>query len=156
MTPQAVIFRALMALPTYSLEPADVSRAPRMCLLATELAGLPPPVVAGLIDIGRAESQFARYVAEGCFRVPRGAPNCDGWTSLGYWQLKRATCPDGWRFPPWTIESLREQVTCAARLWQGAAWRCLPRGGGFGCVWADRSWSASRYTILLTHFSHER
>lgn len=96
MTPEAIILRVLLALQPYNLEPADPTRAPRMALLAAELARFPSNVVAGLIDIGRAESQFARYVAEGCYQVPKGAPDCDRHTALGYWQLKRSTYPTAW------------------------------------------------------------
>ncbi len=146
---EALLAGVLLGLPPYYLEPGDPSREPRLRLLAHELSDLPPATAAGLVAIGEPESHFAAYVAAGCLTIPKGAPNCDGRTSLGYWQLKRSTCPAGWGFPPWTIESLREQVACAARLWEGAAWRCLPRGGGFGCVWAARSWSAVRYSVIL-------
>jgi hypothetical protein len=147
MTPlEATLFGALLALPPYYREPGDTTREARFRVVAHELSGLRPAVATALIKIGQAESGFAAYVGAGCLVIPKGAPNCDGGRALGYWQLHRSTCPAAWRFPPWTIESLREQVTCAARLYQGAASRCLPANGShswpqaFGCVWADRTW----------------
>lgn len=145
----AALLALLLAQPAYYLERGDTTRAPRLELVASELAAYPPDVAAGLVAVGYAESGWARYVAEGCYQVPRGAPNCDGGRALGYWQLHRTTCPAAFSVPPWTRASLREQVACSARLWDGQSRRCLERGGGFGCVWADRSWSAERWATIF-------
>jgi hypothetical protein len=145
----SALLAVLLALPPYYLERGDPTRAPRLEAVAQELAAYPPDVAAGLIAIGDAETHWARYVGEGCYQIPRHAPDCDGGRALGYWQLHRSTCPAAFVSPPWSRESLHEQVACAARLWDGQSRRCLPAGGGFGCVWADRSWSAERWASIF-------
>jgi hypothetical protein len=146
----AALLALLLAQPAYYLERPDPTRQARLELVAAELAAYPPDVAAGLAVIGHRESGWARYVAEGCYQVPRRAPNCDGGRALGYWQLHRGACPAAWLSPPWTRASLHEQVACAVRLWDGASRRCLPSGGGFGCIWADRSWSATRWATAYS------
>jgi hypothetical protein len=158
---EAALAGVLIGLAPYHLEPGDLARETRLRLLAHEMAGLRPAVSAGLIMVGQSESGFAAYVAAGCLEPPRGAPRCDADKqgqpqALGYWQLHRSVCPAAWAFPPWTLESLREQIACAARLWERAAWRCLPRGGGFGCGWVKRSWSQARYSSILARLPVER
>jgi len=157
MLPEATLLAALLRLGPYSLEPADPTREWRLAQVAGVLAGYPREVAAGVAWIGWPESRYARYVWAGCSKsiVPKRAPNCDEGRALGYWQLHQATCPAAWGFPPWTTESLKAQVACAARLYQGAAPRCLVASGSqsrpqaFGCVWADRAWQPTGVQGIL-------
>ncbi len=157
----AAVFRVLVELAPYYLEPGDPSRAGRLEQVAGLLAPYPRSTIAALVELGQSESGFARYVGEGCYQVPPGAPSCDHGTSLGYWQVKRRTCSEAFQFPPWTVESLSHQVTCAARHFRWALWYCAgkhPSGrvaGAFAayagqpCDWEDGTERAERMLFIL-------
>lgn len=133
MTYYSALLALLLGLPAFWLERPDPTREARMAQVAAELAQLPPEVAAALVVQGQAESGFARYVAEGCRVVPRGAPSCDRGRARGYWQQWRAQCPGAYLYQAGTPESLHEEVACVARRWRwhlaGASRAAgLPRG----------------------------
>ena len=118
MTLYESLLTLLLGFPAFWLERPDASREARLARVAAELAAYPPEVAVAMAVQGQAESGFARYVAEGCLVVPRGAPSCDLGRARGYWQQWRAQCPGAYRYPAGSAESLHEEAHCVARRWR--------------------------------------
>lgn len=86
-------------------------------------------LAAALIELGHAESRWARYVLEGrCADGPRGA-RCD-WDyraraprARGPWQVW-SWCRDAWSHEDGSTAALRGGARCAARALSGAKRRC--------------------------------
>lgn len=87
---------------------------------------------AALIELGDAESRYARYVMEGrCLDGPRHA-QCDRDPRTGRpravtpWQVW-SWCQEAHRATPGSEEQLRAGAECAARHWRSAKRRCADR-----------------------------
>ena len=154
MTYFDAILTLLLSHPAFWLERPDDTRGPRMSQVAGEIQAYPPEVAAALIVQGQAESGFARYVAEGCRVVPKGAPDCDHGRARGYWQAWRAQCPVAYRYPVGSAQSLHEEVHCVARRWR---WHLAGAGraGGY-LVGRDRAYrvALARMRCLLGVSDH--
>lgn len=162
MTLSEAILSVLLQLPalrTERDEPAE-ERSARLSVVAAQIAGVvgnrPRGVdevewAAALITQAKAESGFAKYVAEGrCQDGPVGA-QCDPdkrgvARARGYWQMWAVTCKKAWLAEVGSEEEVRASALCATRVmlsgyvsctgpgkdsWQGAFIR---GGGGVSCV----------------------
>lgn len=123
--------------------------------------------VAKLLTLGRSESQFAKYVTEGCKVIPKGAAPCDMdrkgiVRALSPWQLHQATCPEVWQHEPESVEFIQAGIRCAAKTFRGAYYFCEgknPNGsiaGAFSgyrtrsqCVWEPAYARSLEYTSTL-------
>ncbi|HVU03264.1 MAG TPA: hypothetical protein VHE30_16000 [Polyangiaceae bacterium] len=76
---------------------------------------------AMLVSLAFHETNLARFVIEG--RCKDGPPGqrCDGGKARGVFQLHRSACPDAWRLPDGSAESIRAEASCAIKLlrWNG-------------------------------------
>lgn len=162
---EAVLF-VLMTWPAFGSEPTPETTGDRQirltqaAIVVTGAAhlrsrGWPPvKVAASLLALGRAESNWARYVWAGeCMTGPVGA-QCDPHRgiprALGYWQQHRGACRRAWEQPHGSDAQLFESAKCAASLLQGASHRCRtralsPEAGAFaGYRGIDCGWSGGR------------
>jgi len=144
----ALLF-VLLTTPEYWLERPDDTREPRMAQVAAALQAYAPEVAAAAIVQGQAESGFARYVAEGCRVIPRGAPSCDRGKARGYWQQWRAQCPGAYAYESGSPESLRAEVACVARRWR---WHLS--GAGRVAGFPPGRWALYRATLARLRSLH--
>jgi len=167
MTLEQALLALLLAQPAYHVEIPDQTRQDRLEAVAHELSALPQTVAVALAVQGYAESGWARYVAEGCTEIPKGSPDCDKGRARGYWQLWRNTCPSAYEYAAGTRESLHEEVSCAARIWNSSARRCsamrgIPEAqGGFAafsgsCVARSSERRATAYRSALARLERIR
>lgn len=99
-------------------------------------------VAAAMVNLGRAESQWARYVADGCHELPvnprtgKAVAHCDRGRAHAYWQVWAVGCP---ALVDVERGSRAEQVAaarCSARLFVSAFVRCKE---------ADKDWMVGAY-----------
>lgn len=128
-----------------------------------------PVELAVLLTIMRYESNGAGYVARGCAYpegIPEGAPDCDRGKSRSYWQLKKETCPAGWRYERGATAAVYVFAVCAVKTWRGSLYRCQgehPAGdwaGGFSgyarssiCTWGPAAPRAKTLGVVLLKIS---
>lgn len=115
---------------------------------------------AALLALGHHESNWARYVGDGCQDVPDGAPDCDRGKARSYWQVHRSVCPRAWG-----DDSLDAYARCADRVFWRAVRRCRERSrhgeiaGGFSgytgasCNWGLAAKRAKTYRLRLAKLS---
>jgi len=84
----------------------------------------PVEVAAFLLALPRYESHWARYIQEGCVRIPKGAANCDRGKARSFWQAWQVSCQAAWRLARGSSAASRAFAECAARRWVGAWYRC--------------------------------
>jgi hypothetical protein len=110
------------------------SRRERLEPVAEELAEHAASLfeAAALIELGKAETNWARYVSErGCPNRPPKSPNCDGGRALGPFQLHRSACARAWAAEPGSREELHESTLCAIRLMRAGYRKCGDLPGAF-------------------------
>jgi hypothetical protein len=87
-------------------------------------------IAAALVNLGKRESQWARYVADGCHALPvnpdtgRPAAHCDHGRARSYWQVWAVGCPALVTLPRGAAEEPATVALCAARLFASALIRC--------------------------------
>ena len=164
MTYYSALLAFLSAFPAYYLEQPDATRPARLEMVAHELAPYPRSVAIPLAYQMQRESGFAAYVWNGCENPPKGAPSCDKGKARGYLQPWEVACRAAYQYAPGTIESLREEVKCGARIWRNGLRRCDGRhpagniAGGFSafagasCEWPGGAKRATEYEATLQRF----
>lgn len=132
------VLAVLMALPAHKTDRDErrEDREIRMVPVATAItlaAKGSAETAAALLAAGEAETHYARYVGEGrCSSGPVGS-QCDPdrygrARARGYWQLWEGTCAAAWALPVGSLESLRAEASCAAKLLTAGRVRCARAG----------------------------
>ncbi len=88
-------------------------------------------VAAAMVNLGRAESQWARYVADGC-QLPlpvnpttgKAAADCDDRRAHAYWQVWAVGCPALVGIVRGSRVEQQATARCSARLFVAALVRC--------------------------------
>lgn len=161
---EAQVFDAIWNRPAsrYDKEPeSERLERVRVAARAITKASRSPSDARVLLTLGKFESAWARYVADGCDKWPRGAPTCDGGKSRSYWQMKEFACREGWRFERGDPQSVEVFARCAIRVFRRAERRCRGKhahstlAGGFAgyrswdCSWAPAAKRADWYWVAL-------
>lgn len=77
-----------------------------------------------LLAHGYAETKFAALVLTGkCSEMPAGQ-RCDNGKARGAYSLHEAACPEAYRWPAASVESIRAETRCAVSLLHFHAHRC--------------------------------
>jgi hypothetical protein len=168
MTPlHKAVFLLLSSLPVHTTDRDEdpLSRSERLSDIALVVSIVAPSINRSttLIETGRSETHFARYVGEGrCLDGPPGMrcnPDSNGLPrSLSYWQLERSACPALFDAEDGTLEALCIAADCANHIWWAQYWRCYsknpdgPIAGAFSgyatgesCVWKPATQRAARW-----------
>lgn len=140
----AVLALLLQVPPHWSdLDEAPSARATRLTEAAGDIAeaALVKPkgwgpvwpaldVAAAMVNLGKAESTWARYVADGCRVLPvhpktgKSAAHCDRGRAHAYWQVWAVGCPALVDVERGSRAEQQAAAKCAARLFVSAFVRC--------------------------------
>lgn len=87
-------------------------------------------VAAAMVNLGKRESNWARYVADGCQVLPvhpktgKPAAHCDRGRAHAYWQVWAVGCPALVGIVRGSREEQQAVARCSARLFVAALVRC--------------------------------
>lgn len=125
-----------------------VERALRLRPLVDAWRSLPTWTLAAHVALTWHESRWARYIWNGCRRIPPGAPDCDGGYARTVYQLHKRDAESVWRLPDGSEAQVTEAVAVAHRrlMWayrlcqgkhpSGEDWQGAFSGyTGRGCKW---------------------
>lgn len=154
MSTAAAVLAVFLELPTYHGDKNDPPDT-RIALYAPYAQAIADTAknereTAVLMSIAWHESHLARYILENrCSEGPVGE-RCDNGRARNFLQIHRVACPDAWKLPWGSDESLRLEAQCAISLYHFGEHRCRSASGAYGiyagtsCAWSG---SVSRHAL---------